>query len=90
MTPARRKAEELVERFIGHPQLTDFGGMDDHIAIDCALICVEEVLRITDGFSDISGQITKRGSIDGNYTDAEHEHDYWHQVQTELKAMRDE
>lgn len=46
MTPARIKAEELVDRFIGHPQLTDFGGMDDHIAIDCALICVEEMLII--------------------------------------------
>lgn len=45
MTP-KRKAKELVQKFIDVPMLEDFKGMDKDLAKECALIALKEIKSI--------------------------------------------
>lgn len=81
MTPARRKAKQLVEMLKQH--LYDVPDRRlNLIAINCALICVEEVM------SELSLKTNVVDRIDEIVLLKRRE--FYTQVQTELKAMRDE
>ena len=45
MTPTEKKAREICERFINVECLQDFEGMDYELSKQCALICVDEIIK---------------------------------------------
>jgi len=75
MTP-KEKAKELVSKFESHTS-TEFDEADEgeYRAIQCALICVEEIIESVVGF-EIS---------DKCYTTIQTQ--YWQQVKTELTTL---
>ena len=55
MTPQQKKADELVERFAEHAKYWDCYNdvpLDERHAIQCAIICVEEILKALDSVLD--------------------------------------
>lgn len=41
---AKEKADELVEKYRKVESLKDFEGMDNNLAIECAIIAVQEII----------------------------------------------
>jgi cell fate (sporulation/competence/biofilm development) regulator YmcA (YheA/YmcA/DUF963 family) len=48
MNETKRKADELVNQFKNLNRLKDFGGMDERVALDCAIICQEREVKNND------------------------------------------
>lgn len=74
MTEAKKKAEELVEKF--KPYMDGWRKTQSiHFAKQCAIICVNEIISAIEKPTMIS------------YEEWEEHHDYWTQVLTELNKM---
>lgn len=72
MTPAE-KAKELVQRFIDAETLKDFKDMDMYLAKQCALICVDEIIK--------DRQSTTIGKTVHPRTE------YWNEVKQEIEKL---
>jgi hypothetical protein len=72
MTPQKEKANELVEKYQSLVP-SEFGGMDKNLAIDCALIAVDEILQAIDWHKFETPNV---------------EIDFWQEVQNELLKMK--
>ena len=78
---ASEKAKELVNRY---EKLVpdDFGGMDLDLAIQCALICVDQILKEVRDFCDINNTDDRL-----TYDDRM---EYWLEVRDEIEKLNNE
>lgn len=88
MNRAQQHAKELIDKFYDEG-LANYGmeTIARNIAERHALIHVDGLIRMADGFSSISNQITKYGSEKGGYTDSEHEYTFWINVKSEIEKI---
>ena len=70
----QEKARELVGHFEQIEMLKDYEGMNFELAKQCALICVEEIVKNMN-WSDMD-----KG-------DAMNDHDYWQNVKSEINEL---
>ena len=83
MTPQQNKADELIERFMDVPECENhfsrhaYGYVCNHQAIQCAIICVEEILE--------AGPTSPSDGVD-IWRDLNNSSHYWQSVLNELKS----
>ncbi len=80
MTP-EEKSQELIEKFFMADTVLEVNNMTIPIAKQCAIICVEEMLKTLGGvWADIASSIAR------NCQDTQNHIEYWQQVLNYLKT----
>ena len=69
---AKEKAKELVDRFLSIEGADDCGNSYSYVAIQCALICIDEILE--SHYKVLVGVMPKT-------------YDYWTEVQQEINKL---
>ncbi|MDV3490966.1 hypothetical protein CMV03_07150 [Elizabethkingia anophelis] len=75
---AKEKAEELVNKFVNVEYLQDFSGMNERLAVDCAIISADESLKA----------VEKYGRDTDELQNMENEFRFWDEVKSELEKMK--
>ncbi|MDV3508975.1 hypothetical protein CMU89_17015 [Elizabethkingia anophelis] len=75
---AKEKAEELVNKFENVEYLQDFSGMNERLAVDCAIISADESLKA----------VEKYGRDNDELQNMENEFRFWDEVKSELEKMK--
>lgn len=84
MTP-KEKAERLVSDYCKISR-ADNTHSPKYYAKECALRCVNEILKLIDEVAGISNNYF-RGTETNSYVDAEMEEEYWKKVKTEIEKL---
>jgi len=73
MTEAKKKANELVDKYIEYVEAYSSEGQIENAKI-CALIAVDEIIKENDMFDRTDGYVQQRI-------------DYWNEVKSEIKSI---
>lgn len=87
MMPPKEKAIELVMSFMKIKDTNDMGwaGMNNHMAKQCALIAVDEILSALDSFGYTGCMYDDFETGHVLYTDDKDPSEYWQEVKQEIE-----